>query len=230
MVFSVGCSNSNEPDKIKYSNEELYRMAVINSMTINEKDILPLIKITTESQMCSWNADGKVLMLTHHSFPNSYIAGEEYTLIYGKVWTFTDKEILKWYAENKNNVTCWELRFKQLLGLPENRTYTHFSAMWTNPADILRPGYAWQLSDTVGAAFFEVQPTSEYKEWFDKNIVWSYFESAYPWTRLGYTYDWSYSNKVYGLSEFIIQKNSTVFVEWTFTTQEFLQWLEDNGE
>ena len=208
------------------TNAELYQAAVLDSMVIEEGDILPLVAITKDSSMCSWDADGRVLMLTHHSYPDSYVAGEEYTLTYGAVWTFTDKEIAEWYKDNKDGVTDWEFRFKQLIGLPEDREYTHFSALWTEMEDIIRPGYAWKLTDTVGAANFAEEPSEEYKAWFDGNIIWSYFDSAYPWTRLGYTYDWAADSGKYGLSEFLVRKDAVTQVEFTLSTEEFLSWLE----
>ncbi len=118
------------------------------------------------------------------------------------------------------------MRFKQLIGLPGEKTYTHFSAIWVNPDDILRPGYEWELSDTTGAAGFAREPSAEYKAWFDDNIIGSYFDSLYPWTRLGYTYDWAAGGNEYGLSEFLIRENAVTQVEFTKSTDEFLQWLE----
>jgi len=205
---------------------ELYAAAVKDAMTIEDDEILPLVEISENSDLCSWDDNGRVLMLTYHAYPDSYVAGEEYTLKYGAVWTFTDKEIAKWYKENKDGITDWALRFKQLIGLPEGRTYTHFSAMWVNPDDITRPGYAWELSSTIGAPAFAEEPDEEYKAWFDSNIVWSYFDSAYPWTRLGYTYDWAAGGSDYGLSEFLVKKDAVTQVEFTMTTEEFVTWLD----
>ena len=65
----------------------------------------------------------------------------------------------------------------------------------------------------------------EYKEWFDGNIIYSYFESDYPWTRLGYTYDWSGDGSEYGLTEFLIFDGSKTEIEFTYTTDEFVDWL-----
>ena len=217
-------SSSNET--APKTNAELYQAAVLDAMVITDDEIMPLAAITKDSPMCTWDEDGCVLMLTYHSYPDSYLAGEDYTLTYGAVWTFTDREIVKWYQANKDGVTDWPLRFKQLIGLPEERTYTHFSALWTNPDDMIRPGYAWKLADTTGAAAFLEEPSEEYKAWFDSNIIWSYFDSSYPWTRLGYTYDWAEGSGKYGLSEFLIRKDAVTKVEFTLSTEEFLAWLE----
>ena len=65
-----------------------------------------------------------------------------------------------------------------------------------------------------------------YREWFEENEISSYSaEDPYPWTRLGYTYDWAEGETDYGLTEFIILKDSVVEVEWTMTTEEFIAWL-----
>ena len=52
---------------------------------------------------------------------------------------------------------------------------------------------------------------------------------AYPWTRLGYTYDWNEAGDEYGLTEFIILPGSEVEIEWTLTTDEFIAWLSEGG-
>jgi len=208
------------------SNDELFAAAVRDAMIISDDDIFPLIEITKDSTMCSWDGE-RVLMLTYHRFPESYIAGEEYVLQWGAVWTFTDKEIIAWYNNNKKGVDDWTLRFKQLVGVPEHREYTHFSAFWASPEDIIRPGYAWRLSDTAGVKTFIEEPDEEYKAWFDGNIIWSYFDSAYPWTRLGYTYDWAAGGSKYGLSEFLVRKDAVTLVEFTLTVDEFVDWLEN---
>jgi hypothetical protein len=209
------------------TNNELYAAAVRDVMFIDDDDIFPLIEISRDSDMVSWDDQGRVLMLTYHRFPDSYVTGEEYVLVWGDVWTFTDKEIVKWYQNNKDGVTDWTLRFKQLIGVPYHREYTHFSGFWAHPDDIIRPGYAWRLSDTVGAKTFVEEPSEEYKAWFDSNIIWSYFDSAYPWTRLGYTYDWAAGGSKYGLSEFLVRRNAVTLVEFTMSVDEFVTWLEN---
>ncbi len=227
LIASVsGCARQAVPAA---STADLYAEAVRDAMFVEDDEIMPLVEITSDSPLCSWNEAGQVLMLTYHSYPDSYIAGEPYTLSYGEVWTFTDREIIEWYKESKDGVTDWPLRFKQLIGLPEDREYTHFSAMWVTPDDITRPGYEWELTDITGAASFIQEPSAEYKAWFDSNIIWSYFDSAYPWTRLGYTYDWAVDGDDYGLSEFLVRKDALTQVEFTMTTEEFVTWLEEQS-
>ena len=65
---------------------------------------------------------------------------------------------------------------------------------------------------------------AKFKSWYDSNILWSYFnETKYPWTRLGYTYDWADNGREYGLSEFIIFSGASVSVDHTYTIGEFVE-------
>ena len=73
---------------------------------------------------------------------------------------------------------------------------------------------------------FSDEVDEDYKEWFDSNIISSYFDGKYPWTRLGYTYDWADNGSEYGLSEFIIKKDSDVKVAYTVDLKEMLDKLE----
>lgn len=208
--------------------DALYAAAVEDAVFATEEEILPLVTITKDSSLVTWNEDGtKVLMLSWHRYPDSYPDGAAFDCVYGEVWTFTDKEILSWYNKNANGVTDWELRFEQLIGLPEETEYTHFTAFWVEPAELIRPAYEPDITKQLTAAALTGEKLGEHEEWFDDNTVGSYFDSAYPWTRLGYTYDWAEGSGEYGLSEFIILPNSTVEVEFTVSTAEFLTMLEN---
>jgi hypothetical protein len=46
---------------------------------------------------------------------------------------------------------------------------------------------------------------------------------AYPWTALGYTYDWGRQTENVGASEYVIKPNATVFIESVKTTKDFCQ-------
>lgn len=199
----------------------LYFKAVIDSKTIEPEEILPVVSISKNSDMVTWNeTDDKVLLLTWHKYPNSYIDGTTANLKWGEVWTFTDKEMKKWVEENGTPSTQ---RLEQLLGLPIKKGYTHVTALLVNPADVLRPAYTYNASEANITDVFFTQPNDDYLNWFNNNIKWSYEDSAFPWTRLGYTYDWADNGTEYGLSEFIIKKGSDVEVAYTLTTEEFFK-------
>lgn len=78
---------------------------------------------------------------------------------------------------------------------------------------------------------FSDDVSEDYKEWFDANIISRYFEGQYPWTRLGYTYDWADNGEEYGLSEFVVRKNSDVKVAYTVDLETMLKkWMNIPGD
>lgn len=213
-----------EPEK------DLYAEAVKDAKIADENEIEFLVTLTENSDMVTWNADRtKVLLLSWHEYPESYKAGESFTCTYGEIWTFTDKEILSWYNDNAKGVTDWELRLEQLIGLPESSEYTHVSAFWVDIDEVIRPAYQLDVTQQMSADLLDGSALSGHKPWFDDNAEYSYSEETpYPWTRLGYTYDWADNGKEYGLSEFLILTDSVIEVEWTKSTEEFVSWLEEN--
>ena len=204
----------------------LYQDAVADAVSADSDEIMPLLTLTPGTELTTWDEEGRVLMLSWHRYPESYPEGQEVTLDYGEVWTFTDGEIRRWYQKNGGNITAPELRLEQLIGLPRDKGYTHVSAFWVDPDDLARPAYVTDVTSGSMSNYF-IDADLDYLEWFEGNIQWSYTENAYPWTRLGYTYDWSLYGGEYGLTEFIIWPGSTVEVAFTKTTGEFLDWLAE---
>ncbi len=216
VLFATAC-------RAEVDAKTLYENAVMDAMLAEDTEILPLVELVKEDDMTTWNDESEVLLLTWHSYPDSYVEGETITLEYGHVWTFTDKEMYGWYEENGEDVTDFVLRFEQLIGLPPGDDKTHFTALWVDPDDVRVPGYDTEQSIT---GFAEGEDEA-FVEWFDDNIVGSYFgENKYPWTRLGYTYDWADNDTEYGLSEFLILNGSEVEIEYTKSTEEFLAYMD----
>lgn len=136
------------------------------------------------------------------------------------------------------------LRIAQLLGLPpeaaapgDANEYKYMVELWVSPRDLFRPCPDTEISDTMCETGFPIDsfrvldtkntvratagPDRDvfmpYPAWFENQARHSYTEGAdpYPWTRLGYTYDWGSRDHV-GLSEFVLHgrkaDNSTISV------------------
>lgn len=206
------------------SETDLYHQAIADAVVADSDELLPLVEITPDSDMVTWNDAGdKVLMLTLHNYPDSYPAGSDITTQWGYVWTFTDKEFAELFKEESADVTDWDFRIKQILGMPEDNPNSYITAMWVSPDDLIRPAYVTDITKQMTNSFDEEQPESEeYVSWFNSNAVYSYCGETYPWTRLGYTYDWADNSTEYGLSEFLVENGSTVTVEYTKTIDDFI--------
>ena len=182
--WSVGTGEpikAEQPDVEPLSLEQLYEEAVADAVIAEENEIYPLVEITRDSGQVSWKED-QILLLTVNDTPELYEEGKTVELP-GEVWTFTDREIKAWYPEHKEGVTDWTLRLSQLVGVPPDAGYTHVTAMWVRPEDVIRPASLTDIeSGTMETRLPEDTP-EEYREWFDGNILWSYFDSAYPASR-----------------------------------------------
>ena len=119
--------------------------------------------------------------------------------------------------------TNFTLRADELLGLPPNCTDTYFVELWVQPQSLFRPTPNNEINDTVASLTFPSSATSGYKQWFDNYLITAYYPMQYPWTRLGYTYDWGNTKTHVGLSEFVITQNSTVIVKSVTSTTEYLE-------
>ncbi|XPV76614.1 MAG: hypothetical protein ACNI27_01500 [Desulfovibrio sp.] len=165
------------------------------------------------------------------------------------IWVTAVPELKLFYKKNRFWPSTHEkrvLRTEQVLGLPEGSNHRAFIEFWVNPADIFRPSadpdptdHEAQLRHPWGSSVFQLEsPTQKilvwqganqpaasysYTEWFEQLRKDSYSGNpAYPWTRLGYTYDWAedgHNNDHRGLSEFIVRGGTTLYIEQVVDTE-----------
>lgn len=122
------------------------------------------------------------------------------------------------------------LRLKQMLGLPPVNTYNWFIEMWVRPQDLFRPCPDKEITDNKCNLCFNHQDSLDpaYINWINATRISRYYAcglyNQYPWTQLGYTYDWNPANKTHiGLCEFVIKPNSRVYVSRVYTTDAYLK-------
>ena len=207
--------------------KERLHNAYLDVIETKEENLRPLVCLNQEDENVYWNeTKDKVLLFTFHKYPTSYPDGEEVTFSWGESWLCSIKEYEKWYLTNKDNIKDSLLRTKQVLGMSDESKNTYISSMWFNPKDVSRPAYVTDTNKQMSLSFDE-SVTDEYKTWFANQYYYSYDVAKLPWTRLGYTYDWSEEAKdKYGLTEFIAWKGTTVTVEKTLTVEQFVATFE----
>lgn len=121
-------------------------------------------------------------------------------------------------------------RIAELLGMPvaHDLNRWHFVLMempkkqyhfgQVNSQGFFRPCYS---GDSILASSCHYQPKalSAYRSWLREQ---SKTIKAYPWTGLGYTYDWGADNKSHvGLDEYVIPKGQAIEIVKTVSAQSF---------
>ncbi len=207
--------------------EQSYKNAIEDSMVAKSCEVYSaLIPIVESNDDLVWQGeDGNksVLVVTLTRYASSYPVGEAVNTTWGETWVTVAPEVQTYFQNNVNRDSNLTLRVLQLLGLPPTSGSTYFVELWVNPQSLFRPSPDNEITDTVATLTFPSNATADYKAWFNNNIIYSYYPMKYPWTRLGYTYDWGNTANHVGLSEFILRQNSTVTVKSVTPTTEYLQ-------
>ena len=116
-----------------------------------------------------------------------------------------------------------DLRIQQLLGLPPQKSPVerHFVVLTVNTDDVFRPCANPSLADDQCSAAFPSDVSEAHKAWYAGQTALAYQTEGYPWTRLGYTYNWNPGADEVGVNEFVIRKGASVKVESVTPTAEY---------
>lgn len=119
-----------------------------------------------------------------------------------------------------------EMRLRQLLGLPPDDKFDKFVLMSVRREDIFRPTYDpnpttdCPCADSAPADYCKRFPDGvrpEHKDWIAEQVK----SKKYPWTGLGYTYNWTPGADRYGVSEYVVRRGATVTVTERVEYREF---------
>lgn len=138
-----------------------------------------------------------------------------------EIWVTAVPQVQKFCQELNLSPDDLTLRLEQHLGLPANNGKTKFVEMWVKPTDMFRPCPDPEINDTQCNVEFAETVNPEHKQWVENLMSSSYNENGYPWTRLGYTYDWGNINSETGASEFIVKQGAEVTIKSVKTTAEY---------
>lgn len=160
------------------------------------------------------------------------------------------------YGCARMNVTGLDMQVKQVLGLPPDADVSVVSRFWVRPADLIRPctdvdpmsascpqllantmldGVDWAsflLEQAMYSWRMPRQGTPSPRVSCDEDYENVSRGSCYgfPWTRLGYTYDWTPGAKDdRGVTEFVVAEGSTVHLESTGTQRQYFPFRRSAG-
>ncbi len=231
IMVLVSCQKDEEaiePKPVTVDLETLYQNSVYNAMTADSSYVIDsLWAISSSNPHLKWKEiDGEnylqVANLT--AFPDSYKV-DSLSNWWGDVWVFIPQQAHQRFSFNPDGSSKdTTMRFKQLLGLPPQKEYTHIAVLWIKSSDLFRPAGDNEIDDKTAYQNLAPNADSAYKAWFDSNLIYSYYgTSPMPWTRMGYTYDWADFTSRVGLSEFCIKPNSVIYVEKLYGFTEFFR-------
>lgn len=209
-----------------------YLDAVKDAMTAESNEISRnLVAINEAEPGLRWKgagADRRVLVLTWTNFSGYDDKKGRGMNLTRYIWVTAVPELKNFCGQLPQTITDPTLRLEQLLGLPPGKGNTKFVEMWAKPVDLFRPSPDPEIVDHEAvlsypeSPFIRVKP--KYKKWFEDWQRQSYAgDVPYPWTRLGYTYDWGSRESEMGLSEFVIVEGAMVEIENVLPTLEYCQ-------
>ncbi len=142
-------------------------------------------------------------------------------------WSVIPSELRSFCRDLLLSGEARDRRLEQYLGLRPRAGKTHVALMWVAPKNVVRPCPDPEVTDRRCSATAEAEDVvigqHHHRQWFEDLRKRSYREDGYPWTRLGYTYDWSPDTPERGISEFLIPQGTAVRIASYSSTDEFCQ-------
>ena len=192
-----------------------------------------LTAITVDNPSLRWRSVGgrrQVLCVTWTD--KVYSSRSTVTLARSQVvWVTVVPELRSYFTKHGWKGETRTLRAEQLLGLPPHFNLNHFVELWAFPEDLIRPAPDPEITDHEAEIRFRpasrfASPNRSYREWFKHAAIMSYGgKRHFPWTRLGYTYDWGKRENHIGLSEFVVMGGAQIEVESVSSNREYLRGL-----
>ena len=220
LLLLVNCSVQNSNIR------ETYRASVVDAMVPESSEIYQLTPINQNNKSLIWKMidNEKYLLVTNWTDDVSDYQNESVTTS-DDIWITVAPELTNRMRDEK--FTLANLRLNQLLGLPPQSGCNYFIEFWVKPEDIFRPCPDDEIDDNQCNLCFPESTDSSHISWINNYRINSYYScelyDKYPWTQLGYTYDWNPKNKShFGLSEFVVKTNSNIIIKKIYTTEEYL--------
>lgn len=220
LFVLVGCGGTDragmDPQAPPLSLDSLYRAAVNDARTAEPSDLVTtLTPIVPHNDDLVWrrrrDSTRQVLVVTWTGpgGPTVPAAGETMTVT-EDIWV-TAVPDLRTFCEGLNRTgDRLDRRLAQRLGLPPDVDYDRFVELWVRPRDLVRPcpdpevsDRECELSPPIPARHASV--SDAHQKWFRDLKRTSYGPDGYPFTGLGYTYDWNPETDDVGPSEFVLR-------------------------
>jgi hypothetical protein len=95
--------------------------------------------------------------------------------------------------------------------------------------NVFRPAGSPDVTVPSASGTLSTNVSLDYKLWFNNYVITSFFqpltstEVYYPWTRMGYTYNWAPGANRVGVSEFVLNPDSGIWVEAVYKASDYFR-------
>jgi hypothetical protein len=200
-----------------------YAAAIEDALNPEPSEIATnLVAMTRTNPMLTWRQfpDGERVLVTSLVDETSYYGkpGSTYHTGARDTWVTAVPEIRRLCTQPGFARGDLAMRLRQLIGLTPTFGVTAFVDFWALPSTLFRPAFDNEISDSTTGLNLPATTEPWYRQWFNELRSKQFFQSttprndAYPWTMLGYTYDWGSTNHQ-GTSEFVVRQQATLIVE-----------------
>jgi len=221
------------------STKKIYSLSVGDAAKPQEWEVFnDLISIKSDNQQLVWKTikGEQYLLVASWKADTSYYKNDPKTGFYntGKypIWVSAAPQLQQLCQSSKFGLKEGvDLRLKQLLGMPPDVDKQYFVEFWVRPQDLFRPCPDPEITDKSCGLAFPKDTEEAHISWINNQRLASYYNPIwnqnYPWTELGYTYDWNPKNKTHiGVSEFIIANNANIVIKGFQTTAQYCNCTE----
>lgn len=167
------------------------------------------------------DTDGNVLVATLTTRDGN--VGEPLVSSGDGIWVTVVPEVQTICRGFRGDVT---VQLRQLLGLPPDAAATRFLVLRAKASDIFRPSPYAETSTRYPCAptpdgslpnncgnVFPSDATPAHIQWIaTQSFALHAVPYGYPWTHLGYTYNWTPGKDRYGASEYVIRPPATAVI------------------
>lgn len=182
-----------------------YEQSIFDSAVYQRWNVRPLRPLTPD-------ANGEVLVatLTHRNYTVGETIQPE-----GDIWVTGVPEVQTICRAFKGDV---QMQLRELIGLPPDEDISHAVVLRASVSDIFRPS-PWSdtsttlpcpaATDTACGNTFPTSADPAHVQWIaTADLSLHGVPNGYPWTHLGYTYNWAPGADRYGASEYVIRKTA----------------------
>ncbi|HYG65816.1 MAG TPA: hypothetical protein VEL74_24765 [Thermoanaerobaculia bacterium] len=241
LLAASGCATTRQPRSLEELWKEYEQAVEAAKYPAPGRVSRSLIAITTFTPGLVWDESGQKVLMATWTKAKYYTGQPPYeTTVPAPVW-LTAVPFLQGFCQRSGlQGESLRVRLAERLGMPPDSANDVFVQMWVDPQDFFRPcpdpevndsqcqvnlttgpvdrsadcPWSAALAGQVSGNFVSV--TQSQIEWMCRNWEKSYPagepRKSYPWTALGYTYDWG-AKSFYGESEFVLPPDSTVTVQ-----------------